>query len=443
MRLKPLIALLVGLSVSSSPYAADLLQVYRDALSNDAAYASARAAWTASREKLPQGRALLLPGVSFGANTTYNDREINFRSGAPGAVGQFNSNGYNVSVTQPLYRKQNFVQYEQAKTQLTQGDVQLQLAQQDLALRVAQAYFDVLLAEDNVSLAGAQKEAISQQLAQAKRNFEVGTATITDTHEAQARHDLITAQQIAARNDLEIKRRALQQIVGKLPDSLAGLKQGYDILPPEPNDMNFWVDEAQRAHLQVGFQEATLEFATQEVERNRAGHHPTLDAVASYVESGSGSGLLGGAGTDTTSKAIGLQLSLPLYQGGATESRVREAVANREKALQDLENARRNAALAARQAFLSLTNGVSQVNALQQAVVSSQSSLDSTTLGRDVGVRTSVDVLNAQQQLYSARRDLAQARYNALLNDLRLKAAVGKLAEEDLARVNQGLEASR
>ncbi len=443
MRLKPLIALLVGLSVSSSPYAADLLQVYRDALSNDAAYASARAAWTASREKLPQGRALLLPGVSFGANTTYNDREINFRSGAPSAVGQFNSNGYNVSVTQPLYRKQNFVQYEQAKTQLTQGDVQLQLAQQDLALRVAQAYFDVLLAEDNVSLAGAQKEAISQQLAQAKRNFEVGTATITDTHEAQARHDLITAQQIAARNDLEIKRRALQQIVGKLPDSLAGLKQGYDIRPPEPNDMNFWVDEAQRAHLQVGFQEATLEFATQEVERNRAGHHPTLDAVASYVESGSGSGLLGGAGTDTTSKAIGLQLSLPLYQGGATESRVREAVANREKALQDLENARRNAALAARQAFLSLTNGVSQVNALQQAVVSSQSSLDSTTLGRDVGVRTSVDVLNAQQQLYSARRDLAQARYNALLNDLRLKAAVGKLAEEDLARVNQGLEASR
>ena len=443
MRLKPLVALLVGLSVSSSPYAADLLQVYRDALSNDAAYASARAAWTASREKLPQGRALLLPGVSFGANTTYNDREINFRSGAPSAAGQFNSNGYNVSVTQPLYRKQNFVQYEQAKTQLTQGDVQLQLAQQDLALRVAQAYFDVLLAEDNVSLAGAQKEAISQQLAQAKRNFEVGTATITDTHEAQARHDLITAQQIAARNDLEIKRRALQQIVGKLPDSLAGLKQDYGIRPPEPNDMNFWVDEAQRTHLQVGFQEATLEFATQEVERNRAGHHPTLDAVASYVESGSGSGLLGGAGTDTTSKAIGLQLSLPLYQGGATESRVREAVANREKALQDLENARRNAALAARQAFLSLTNGVSQVNALQQAVVSSQSSLDSTTLGRDVGVRTSVDVLNAQQQLYSARRDLAQARYSALLNDLRLKAAVGKLAEEDLGRVNQGLEASR
>lgn len=400
-------------------------------------YAGARAAWAAAQEKLPQGRAGLLPSASVSASTQYNDRDIRFRSpGVPAAVGQFNSNALTLSLTQPLYRPQNLTQYEQAKTQLTLADAQFSAAAQDLMLRVAQAYFDVLLALDNVAFAAAQKAAIAEQLAQAKRNFEVGTATITDQHDAQARYDLTASQEIAAQNDLEIKRRALEQLIGKPAPVLALLGKDLPLSMPEPPSMEAWVAEANASNLQIQASEAGLAFASQEVTRNRGGHLPTLDAFASYSDTGSGAGLQGGPGLDTTTKVIGVQLAVPIYQGGLINSRIREALANEDKARQDLENARRSAVLATRQAFLGVSNGVAQVKALQAALVSSQSSLDSTRLGMEVGVRTQVDVLNAQQQFFSTRRDLAQATYNYILSLLKLKSAVGRLTEDDLAKVN-------
>jgi outer membrane protein len=417
---------------------ADLVEVLRQAQTADATYSAARASWQATQEKLPQGLALLLPSASVTANTQYNDRTIDFRNNTS-VDGRFNSNSIAVTVSQPLYRAQNWIQYEQAKVQVSQSDYQLSLALQDLILRVAQAYFDILLAQDNVEFAGAQKQAIGEQLAQAKRNFEVGTATITDTHEAQARYDLVTAQEIAAINDLESKKRTLQQIIGTNAPPVAPLGPKFALVPPEPGSMDAWVDLALDTSLQVQIQRATEEFAAKEVERNRAAHHPTLDVVGSYTDSGTGSGQQGGVGNDTRAGIIGLQLAVPLYQGGAINSRVREAQANLEKARQDLEAARRTAALNTRQAFLGVTSGIAQVNALQSAVVSSQSQLESTRLGQEVGVRTGVDVLNAQQQLYSARRDLAQARYNYILNILRLRAAAGRLDEEDVVRINQWL----
>ena len=421
--------------------AADLLQIYRLAQGADAVYAAARASWTAIQEKLPQGRAGLLPSATFSGSTQYNDRDVQFRTpGSAVSAQQFNSNIWSLSLTQPLYRRQNLVAYEQAQTQVGQADTQLALAGQDLILRVSQAYFDILLALNNVELAAAQKVAIGEQLAQAKRNFEVGTATITDTHEAQARYDLAVAQEIAAQNDLEIKRRQLAQIIGRPATALSLLAGQITLELPQPNQIQRWVEEATRASLPVLVSEAALVFARQEVERNRGGHHPTLDAFASYTDSGTGSGVQGSAGVDIAQKVIGLQLAVPLYQGGATTSRVREALANEDKARQELENARRSAELAAHQAFLGVTNGVAQVNALRAALVSSQSSLDSTRLGLQVGVRTQVDVLNAQQQLFSTRRDLAQAAYNYVLSLLRLKAAVGRLGEDDLAKVNAWLE---
>jgi len=433
-------ALLLTAAPTVQTYAADLIDIYKEARSSDAVYAAARAAWSAGQEKLPQGRAGLLPQLSLSASTQYNDREIRFRSpGTPGSEGQFNSNAVTLSLTQPLFRAQNYMQYEQGKTQVAQADVQFALAAQDLVVRTAQAYFDILLAQDSVAFAGAQKSAIAEQLAQAKRNFEVGTATITDQHDAQARYDLTVAQEIAANNDLEIKRRALEQLIGKPAPVLALLGKQFSLALPEPNRMDDWVQDAARTSLQVQISQAGLTFATQEVTRNRGGHLPTLDAVASYSESGSGSGLQGGTGTDTTSRVIGLQLNVPIYQGGLTSSRVREALAFEDKARQDLENARRTAELSTRQAFLGVANGAAQVKALQAALVSSQSSLDSTRLGLEVGVRTQVDVLNAQQQLFSTRRDLAQATYNYILSLLKLKAAVGRLAEDDLTQVNAWL----
>lgn len=418
--------------------AADLLEVLRRAQSADATYAAARASWQAAQEKIPQGLAGLLPNASITANTQFNDRKIEFRGGL-NAPDRFNNNAITVQVAQPLYRLQNKILYDQAKVQVVQADAQLSLALQDLILRVAQAYFDILLAQDNVELAGAQKIAIGEQLAQAKRNFEVGTATITDTHEAQARYDLVTAQEIAAINELEIRKRALQQIIGAEAPPIAPLGPKLALVPPEPSIMDSWVETALDNSLQVQIQRTAEEFAVKEVERNRAAHHPTLDVVGSYTDAGTGSGTQGGPGFDSRQTAIGLQFAFPLYQGGAVNSRVREAMSNLERARQDLESARRNAALNTRQAFLGVTSGIAQVKALESAVMSSQSQLDSTRLGQEVGVRTGVDVLNAQQQLYSARRDLAQARYNYILSNLRLLAATGRLDEEDVAGVSQWL----
>jgi outer membrane protein len=430
-----------GLISGQAATAADLLEIYRQALASDPVYSAARSGWTAAQEKLPQGRAGLLPQAIASATTQHNDRDLRFRNPAlSGSQSQYNSNSASISVSQPLYRKQNFVAYEQGKTQLVLADAQLAAAGQDLILRTSQAYFDVLLARDNVAFVQAQKTAIGQQLEQAKRNFEVGNATITDTHEAQARFDLVTAQEIAARNDLELKNRALEQLIGRAAPSLAGLGKRFAPLPPQPASIEQWVDQSRSVGLQVRIAQENLTLQNQEVERNRGAHYPTVDAFASVTESASGSGIQGGSGTDTTSKVIGLQLSLPLYQGGSVNSRVREALANEDKARQDLENARRSAELAARQGYLGVTSGIAQVRALEAALVSSQSSLDSTRLGQEVGVRTQVDVLNAQQQLFSARRDLAQARYNYILSLLRLTAATGKLTEADLQHVSGWLD---
>ncbi len=437
----PAVVIVLSILTVRPAVAADLVTIYRAALASDPVYAAARASWLAGQEKLPQGRAGLLPQADFSASTQHNDRDLRFRNPAlaPSNV-QFNSNSASVSITQPLFRRQNFVAYDQGKTQVALADVQLLAAGQNLILRVAQAYFDVLLARNNVMLAQAQKTAIGQQLEQAKRNFEVGNATITDTHEAQARFDLITAQEIAARNDLEVRNRALEQLIGRVAPEIANVGKNLALLPPEPQSMEQWVELARRDGLQVRIAQENLNFASLDVQRNRGAHFPTLDAFATLTDSGTGSGVQGSSGTDISSKIVGLQLAIPIFQGGLVSSRVREAIANETKSQQDLENARRSTELAARQGYLGVTNGIAQVRALEAALVSNQSSLDSTLLGQEVGVRTQVDVLNAQQLLFGARRDLAQARYNYLLSLLQLKAAAGQLTETDVQIINGWLE---
>lgn len=432
-------ALTFGIAIPA--HGADLAEIFRLAQNADAVYGSARAAWTAAQEKLPQGRSGLLPSISVSGSTQYNDRRIDFRDAVtPDNNTRFNSNALSLSITQPIYRRQNIIVHEQAKTQLEQADAVLAQAAQDLITRTAQAYLDVLLAQDNVALAGAQKTAIAEQLAQAKISFEVGTATITDTHEAQARYDLSVAQEIAAQNDLEVKKRALDQLIGRAAPALAPLGPGFKLVSPDPAAIDKWVEEARNNNHQVRAAQSGVTLAGQEVERNRGGHYPTLDAFATWSENRSGAGNFGGTGTDVNNKIIGLQLAVPIYQGGLINSRVRESLALEDKSRLDLESARRTAELATRQGYLGVTSGIAQVKALEAALTSSQSALDSSRLGREVGVRTQVDVLNAQQQLFSARRDLAQAKYNYILSTLRLKAAVGRLAEQDLTAVSAWLE---
>ena len=436
-----ILPLLLTLAWSPALFAGtDLLQIYQEALTQDATLQSAKSAQIAGQEALPQGRALLLPSVNLSANSQYNDIDTQFRSASvfASARRKYNSNGYNVNLSQPLYHPQNFAQYEQAKFTVEQSDALYAAAQQDLIIRVSQAYFDVLLAQYNVTLAQAQKEAIGEQLAQAKRTFEVGTTTITDTHEAQARFDLTTAQEIAAQNDLEISQNAFFQIIGRLPGELVAVRGEVPLVSPEPSSMDAWVEKALQKNAEVKIARAALEIASEEVKKARGGHLPTVDLVASYSENGVGGGTAGGS--DQTSRVIGVQLSLPIFQGGATNSKVRQAVANQERARQDLEVTQRRIAQTARQAYLGVTSGIAQVKALQQAVISNQSSFDSTKLGLEVGVRTSVDLLNARQQLFGARRDLAQALYTYILSRLRLSASGGALSVADVQQVNTWLQ---
>ncbi|HWD23561.1 MAG TPA: TolC family outer membrane protein [Burkholderiales bacterium] len=435
---------MVAASLAAAPLhaaAEDLLQVYRDAQRYDAVYAAARHTLEAGRERLPQGRALVLPTLNLTGNATRSRIDSESRDPAvqPSFVRNPSSIGYTLTLAQPIFRPQNWLQYRQAEFQVAQAEAAFGQAGQDLIVRVAQAYFDVLAAQDTLALVQAQKAATSEQLAQAKRNFEVGTATITDTHEAQARYDLIGAQEIAAQNDLENKRRALQLVSGKEYHDLKPLRADVRLAPPNPNNMETWVELAEKQSYPVLIQGAGAEVAALEAKRASAAHLPTLDAVATYGQTGQSASTTTSVGSDITTTTLGLQFALPLYQGGSIDSREREAAALSLKAREDLENARRSAALTSRQTYLTVINGIAQVGALEQALVSSKSALDSNKLGYEVGVRINIDVLNAQQQLFSTQRDLALARYNTITNQLRLKAAAGSLREEDLDEVNRAL----
>jgi outer membrane protein len=431
MQRKTLSVLVAALVASPCAWSLDLMQVYKEAVANDSQFAAARASLVAGQEKLPQGRALLLPTAGLSANRSRNDAETNF------ADSRYNTTNYGVQLTQPLFRWANWQQYEQSKLAVAVAEAQFALSRQDLILRVSQAYFDLLAAQDTLSFARAQKTAVSEQLAAARRNFEVGTATITDTHEAQARFDLATAQELAAEGDVQVRRTALQQIIGRVPAELARLRDKVALPAPQPAAIEEWVQGAEKQNFNVAQSELNREIARREIERNRAGHYPTVDLTASVGRSRAPTTTFSTVTTDVTSKAVGVSLNLPLFAGGAVQSRVREAIALEERAREDLETARRAAAQGARQAFVGVNTGLAQVRALEAAEISSQSALESNKLGYQVGVRINIDVLNAQQQLFQTRRDLAKARYDTLIAGLRLKAAAGVLNEEDVEAVNR------
>jgi outer membrane protein len=429
------------LALDNPAHATDLLSAYRSAVAYDAQFAAARSALDAGREKLPQGRAGLLPSVGLNGSTAWNDNRSTPRATGIENTAKYNTNGWTVNLTQPLFRWQNWVAYNQSELAVTLAEAQFLQARQDLILRVAQAYFDVLLAQDALTTVQAQKVATAEQLALAKRSFEVGTATITDTNEAQSRYDLLLAQEIAAQNDLAVKQETLRTVIGKESGTLKTLRPGVTLLSPQPNDMSAWVSQAETVNPSVASAQAAFEIATREVERQRAGHYPTLDLVASHGKSGVGTeGAATLGGLDNNNNSIGLQLSIPIYSGGATVSREREAAALKEKAAADLDYARRQSALGARQSYLGVNAGLLQVKAFEVALISSQSSLDSNKLGYDVGVRINIDVLNAQSQLYATQQSLSKARLDTLLALLRLKSAAGSLNEQDVQAVNALLQ---
>lgn len=414
--------------------AADLVQIYQQALASDPTYTGARYSLAAGREKITQGRSGLLPNAAVNGNYSRSGDALNN-----------SANNYALQLTQPLLRVANWETFQQGKLLATQSEAQFALAQQDLIVRVSQAYFDVLAAQDVLAFLQAQKSAISEQLESAKRTFEVGTTTITDTNEAQARYDLAIAQEIGANNDLELAQGRLEQIIGHTSPPLAMLRTDVSLSLPDPAQINPWLTSAEQQNYSVVSQQLALEIAQRQIKVERAGHFPTLDLVASRSHnaqanvSGTPSVLAQSGSANTNS--IGVQWNIPLFSGFYVDSKVTESIALADRSRSDLEAARRLALLNARQAYLGVTNGLAQVKAYQAAELSSQSSLDSNKLGYEVGVRINIDVLNAQQQLFATRRDLAKARYDTLMNGLKLKAAAGTLAEPDLTQVNKLLTA--
>ena len=410
----------------------DLLTLYRQALDNDSQYAAARAQYLATLEREPQARSALLPNLNLLGRANQYSYDIS----PQGFDNTFSDYGGGLSLSVPVYRPQNWESLEQAKLVVLQGESVLAQARQDLALRLANAYFSVLAARDQVTALEVQKEATLQQLAQAKREFEVGTKTIVDTNEAQARYDQIVAALQVAVGTLLIRRNELTAIVGRDPQVLAELADNPKLTLPQPNEINNWVKGAEDSNYGVQIARATSEIATREIQRAKDGYKPTVDLVAGYNVNRFN-------GTQTTESSfrtntgnIGLQLTMPLYTGGLTQSRVREAVALQDKSLSDLETARRSAANAARASFTGVNFGLAEVLALESAERSARTQLESTQLGYRVGVRIQLDVLNATTQLVSTQRDLKKARYAFLLSGLGLKASVGALSEDDLRAVN-------
>jgi outer membrane protein len=432
MRLLPLSAAIV-LALAGQARAEGLLELYEAARAYDASWQSAKNQYDANLARAEQAKAGILPQAGVSGSVTRNGLVIEQAS----TDRMFTSQAVTLSASQPLYRPANLATYRQGKRQVELAEFQLTAASQDLIVRVSQAYFDVLAAQDTLAFVRAQKTATAEQLASAKRNFEVGTSTITDTREAQARYDLVLAQEIAAENDLRVKRLALDTVVGKDDTQPNPLAMPLILPPPQPANPQDWVSASETASPAILQAKTGVEIAELETDKARAGHKPTVDLTASLGETRN----IGGSSNSALdsrpkSGAIGVAFNMPLFAGFATQNRIRETLALEDKARTDLEGTRRQVAQAVRTAYFGVVSGQGQVRALEAAEASSQSALDANRLGYQVGVRINIDVLNAQSQLFQTKRDLAQARYNVLLGHLKLRQANGTLQPEDLARLN-------
>jgi outer membrane protein len=434
------LSLAIASAFSMPAQAQSLVELYDAARGFDASYQSAKSQYEASFFRAEQAKAGLLPSANLALGTIRN----NVGSDVPSIERSFGSQSASVNASQPLYRPANVAVAEQGKKAVEIAKSQLQAADQTLVLSVSQAYFDVLASADNLAFVKAQKAAVSEQLASAKRNFEVGTSTITDTREAQAKFDLVLAQEIAAENDLRVKNLALDQVTGKAGAAPKALALPVAIAPIAPDDVNRWVADSELVNPTLRQAQLGLEVAQLETQKAQAGHKPTLDLVGSYnitQNIGSSSGSSGSISDYRTNVAsLGLNFNLPLFAGYAIQNRVKETLALEDKARNDLEGAKRGVAQATRAAFFGVESGLSQVKALEAAEASSQSALDATKLGYQVGVRINIDVLNAQTALFDTKAKLAKARYDVLLGGLKLRQANGSLKAEDLNAVNALLD---
>ena len=443
MRCRRLLASL-ALACAGAPALAqgsfDLLQAWQAAEQRDPDYAAAQAARNADQEKVSQARANLLPTIALGATGQSTDtREA---AHLPNASSRGVA-GWNLTLSQPIFDAAKWGSLRQSEYLANQADVTLQQARQDLALRVAQAYFDVLAAQDTLTTIEAQMQATQTQLSAARTNFELGGTTVADVHEAQSKLDLLKAAELQAHNVLQISRDRLAQIINERPERLAGLVTDLNLPSPEPSRIDDWSRQASQSSLEVASAELNTLIVEKQLDIARSGHYPTLSLQA-QTGSSSNRGTAGvNQGPRSLDSSVGLQLAIPLFSGGGISSQVREQTSRLQHARYRLEAARRQSIQASQQAFSQVTSGLAQISALKAAERSSQASLQANQTGYEVGVRINIDVLNAQQQLFETRRALLRARYDTLMASLKLKAASGTLGVADIEAVNQLLGAPK
>ncbi len=435
--LRTLASGLLGLMVALPASADDLASVYREALAADPEFLAATAAWQAALEVKPLSRAELLPEV-FLSGTVSRDR-YDPRNSNPTSFAT--NQNYSVGLRQPVYRRDRFIRLQQADSRLAQADAEFAAAKQALILRVAQRYFTVLGARDNLDFVRADKEALTSTLDQARQRFEVGLAAITDTLKAQAAYDISVSDEITAEQLLADAREALREITGNYPDQLDILQAEIPLAIPEPNEQQEWVDAALEQNPQLLAARAAAETARREVQVVKSGHYPNLDLTADYAYRDSNFGGLTANPLERNDSSVGLELSLPLYQGGAVNSRTRAQRSLYEQALDQQEQQYRSTERQTRDNYRGIESGISRVQALEKAIESNAKAYEAAKSGFEVGTRDIIDVLDAQREQLRARRDHARARYDYLLSTLRLKQAAGILAEDDVVSINAMLTA--
>lgn len=442
VRLKCWVVSSLLLSVSTSVLSMDLLQAYEAAQKQDATILASRAAAQAGRERLPQARAQLLPNIA--ANVTRNNNKLT--NTAPNILGQeqttdsdYNSSNETLTLRQPLYRRTLMAGYRQAKAQVDDVEATLAQEEQNLAVRVSGAYFEAMLTHEQLALVLAQRTAYTTQFDAAAKSFAAGSGTRTDVDEARARLDMNTAQEIEARQNVGYTRQQLEILVNQPIDRLATLDvANFQLLGPQPENLDDWTRRAEQHNPQLQSLRAQVEVARQELDKARAGHHPTLDAVAQWSRSESEN--VTNIRSRYSNAAIGLQLNIPIYSGGAVSSAIRQTLAAQERAEQSLEAGRRDLGLRVHKEYRGVTESIPKIKALEQALRSADQLVFSSRKSFQAGSRTVVDVLNAEEQRMLVLRDLAQARYIYLMARVKLLALVGAADAEAVATINRSLQ---
>jgi len=430
----------------------DLISLHQEALRNDSLLSSARFQNQAAQELVKQGKSLFLPSITMNASFDKQNKERKFLTPSlpsndllSGKKSNYKTYDYGVTLKQPLFDYSAYAEYKKILAQTSLSDKQLIKTQQDLIFRISKAYFETLLAKDQVDLLQYQRAAIQEQLSKSKAQFEAGLISVTDINEAKTKKALIEAQQISAIQKLKIKKREIQIITGKLPGKLTPLNPvitftGIDNLADD------WIRIAQENNLELQIKKDEIKIAESEIDSRRSGHYPTIDAIASRSRNWDKGGYPYGAtkneGMRSYSDTIGVEISIPIFSGGMTSSRVREAVLLKSKLEEDQDYLKKGIELKVRDYYLSLQTNFAEIKAYQQAMEASMLQLESTQLGFEEGLRNSVEVLDAQQILFNAKLNMLEARYNYIMNFINLKLSVGMLSIADLDEINQYLMAS-